>query len=65
MSKSNELNGENIRVLRIWQGWSQRELAVATGLTPWRIFKLEKGPCRPRAAEIQKIFEALRTGRRP
>ena len=63
MSKSNELNGENIRVLRIWQGWSQRELAVATGLTPWRIFKLEKGLCRPRTEEIHKIFEALKMER--
>ena len=65
MSKPNELSGENIRVLRIWQGWSQRELAVATDLTPWRIFKLEKGLCCPRAEEIHKIFEALKTGKSP
>ena len=65
MSKPNDLSGENIRVLRIWRNWSQRELGVATGLTPWRIFKLEKGLCAPRAEEMNKIFEALKTGRRP
>ena len=61
MEKSTELGVQNIRVLRTWRGWSQRELAVATGLTPWRIFKLEKGLCHPRAEEIEKIFEALKS----
>ena len=65
MSELKNLSLGNIRVLRIWRGWSQRELAVATGLTPWRIFKLEKSLCAPRAEEMNKIFEALKTGRRP
>ena len=59
MSKSTVLGGETIRILRILRGWSQRELGAATGITPWRIFKLEKGICVPRVEEVQKIFEIL------
>ncbi len=36
------MDGRTIKSLRVFNGYSQRELAEASGLKPWRI-KLESG----------------------
>ena len=53
------LSGDTIRILRILRGFSQRQLGLATGLKPWRVFKLENELCVPRVEEMNKIIEVL------
>ena len=55
------LDGNGIRVLRVFHGYSQRELAEASGLKPWRIWRLEQGVSEPRPDEVVRIVGALTT----
>lgn len=56
------LGVNTIRIVRIIRGWSQRELAEASGIPAWRVWRLEQGISPPRPDEIQKIWTALSTG---
>ena len=37
------MDSRTIRTLRVFNRYSQRELAEASGLKPWRIWRLEQG----------------------
>jgi transcriptional regulator with XRE-family HTH domain len=56
-----KLNGRAIQIGRSMRGMSQRELAEATQLKPWRLWAIEhdKSPVRP--SELAKILKALST----
>ena len=56
-----DIDGRTIRVLRVFRGWSQRELGQVTGIKPWRLWRLEQGLCAPRSDEITRIVGALST----
>ncbi len=51
--------GGLIRLGRAYRRLSQRQLGEATGIPPFRIFRLEHGLTRPRPGELAKIAEAL------
>ena len=55
------LDGNGIRVLRVFHGYSQRKLAQASGMKPWRIWRLEQGFSEPRPDELIAIVTALST----
>ena len=55
------MDGRTIRTLRVFNGYSQRELAEASGLKPWRIWRLEQGFSEPRPDEAVRILNALST----
>jgi len=56
------LSGNAIQIGRAMRGWSQRDLAEAAGLTPWRIWKFENNRDTPRLEELAAILSALSTG---
>jgi len=56
------LSGNAIQIGRAMRGWSQRDLAAAAGLTPWRIWKFENNRDTPRLEELAAILSALSTG---
>lgn len=51
--------GDRIRILRIEKGWSQAELAAASGLNRNSIYKYEKNESMPRMPKVKAIAEAL------
>lgn len=54
--------GNTIKVLRTLKGLSQKGLAEATEIPPWRIWRLEQGVSPPRPEEIQRLWSALSSG---
>lgn len=51
--------GEQIRLLRVSAGLTQRELAVGTGSTQPAIARLETGQSTPTLATMEKLAQAL------
>jgi transcriptional regulator with XRE-family HTH domain len=54
-------DGRAIRLARSILGLSQRELALAAGLTSIRVWKLENGVSQPTAEELARLWGALST----
>ena len=52
--------GTNIKQARIELGLSQEALALATGLTPQHLQRLERGVANPTLATVYAIADALR-----
>lgn len=50
---------ENLRTLRIRRGFSQKELALLTGVHKNVIYSYERGLTKPRATSLEKLAEAL------
>jgi len=48
-----------IRVWRVLRGWSQRELAQAACLSPWRLWRIEAGISVPRPDEVHRLLAVL------
>ena len=55
------MDGRTIRTLRVFHGYSQRELAEASGLKPWRIWRLEQGLSGPEPKQLARVVTALCT----
>lgn len=51
--------GTNIKTARIESGLSQEALALATGLTPQHLQRLERGRANPTLATVYAIADAL------
>lgn len=51
--------GENIRLAMVQKGWSQRDLAHATGLTEVAISRYLAGLREPRLAVLRKLASTL------
>jgi len=56
------LDGPTIRKWRTLYGWTQRGLALRTGLSSQRIWKFENNVEKPRVEEMAAIVRALSTG---
>lgn len=54
--------GANVRLFREHRGWSQEELATATGLHRTYISGVERGVRNPTIRVVARIAEALRVG---
>lgn len=52
--------GQRIAVFRAERGWTQGQLAEASGLTRWTILRLEASRRRPRLETLEKLSKALR-----
>lgn len=50
---------QTIRVARAVRGWSQRRLAEASGLRPWRLWRLEAGYSDPTREELVALWNAV------
>jgi transcriptional regulator with XRE-family HTH domain len=51
-------SGNAIQIGLAMRGWSQRDLAEAAGLTPWRIWKFENNRDTPCLEELAAILSA-------
>ena len=58
------LSGNAIQIGRAMRGWSQRDLAEAAGLTPWRIWKFENNRDTPRLEESRPFLPHCPPGHR-
>lgn len=57
-----KLDGRAIQIGRSMRGMTQRELAEATRLKPWRLWAIEHDKSPARHDELAKILRALSTG---
>ena len=57
-------NMQAVRVARRALDLSQRELAQAAEISPWRLWRLEAGVTQPRQEEIAALWGALSTQER-
>jgi predicted transcriptional regulator len=48
-----------MRMRRAFLGLSQADLALAVGVSVWRIWRIERGLSRPREDELKRIVEVL------
>jgi len=51
--------GAHMRMRRAFLGLSQADLALAIGVSVWRIWRIERGLSRPRQDELRRIIEVL------
>jgi transcriptional regulator with XRE-family HTH domain len=53
--------GQNVRALRLEQGWTQEELADRSGLTSVQISRVERGVREVRLTTLLRLMSALET----
>jgi transcriptional regulator with XRE-family HTH domain len=57
-----KLDGRAIQIGRSMRGMTQRELAEATQIKPWRLWAIEHDESPARPGELARILKALSTG---
>ena len=56
------VDGNSIRVVRVFCGLSRRQLSQRSGVKSQRIFHIEHGITTPTADEISRLLGAMSTG---